>query len=66
MALTGTEQKIVGKMKALGATKEMRAVILMLLDEKEACQEELIEYMTEHGRATPRHLLEKTLEITQG
>lgn len=64
MALTATEQALASGLAAFGATKSMSAAILMLLNEKEQLQEELINYMVEHQKATPRELLEETLRIS--
>lgn len=63
MALTETKKMLISGLQAFGATKEMAAVILMLLNDQEPQQEELIAYMMEHRNATPRELLEQTLEI---
>ena len=64
MALTATEQTLASWLAAFGATKSMSAAILMLLNEKEQLQEELINYMVEHQKETPRELLEETLRIS--
>ena len=43
----------------------MVGAILMLLDAQENLQDELISYMVEHQNATPRELLEHTIEMVR-
>lgn len=65
MELTATEKTLARGLTAFGATKNMAAAILMLLDEQEELQEELINYMVEHQNATPRELLEQAIEMVR-
>lgn len=65
MELTSTEKTLARGLTAFGATKNMVAAILMLLDEQENLQEELIHYMVEHQKATPRELLERAIEMVR-
>lgn len=65
MALTRTKQILISGLQAFGATQNMAAAILMLLDDKEPLQEELINYMVEHQKATPRELLEQAIEMVR-
>ena len=63
MALTETEKDLASGLIAFGASKNMAAVILMLLHGQEPLQEELIIYMMEHQEATPRELLERAIKM---
>lgn len=65
MALTQTEQTLVSGLQIFGATKNMAAAILMLLNEREDLQIDLINYMVEHQKATPRELLEQAIEMVR-
>ena len=65
MALTKTKQMLISGLQAFGATKNMAAAILMLLDEQENLQKDLISYMVEHQQATPRELLGKAIEMAK-
>ncbi len=63
MALTETEKDLASGLIAFGATRNMAAAILMLLDGQEHLQMKLINYMVEHREATPRELLERAIEM---
>ena len=65
MALTETKQKLISGLQAFGATKNMAAAILMLLNEQEDLQIDLINYMVDHQNATPRELLKRTIEMVR-
>lgn len=65
MELTATEKVLARGLKAFGATENMVGAILMLLDAQENLQDELISYMVEHQNATPRELLEHTIEMVR-
>jgi len=65
MALTETKQTLISGLQAFGATKNMAAAILMLLNEQEDLQIDLINYMVDHQNATPRELLERTIEMVR-
>lgn len=65
MPLTETEQILASGLTAFGATQNMAAAILMLLDGQEPLQKELINYMVEHQEATPRELLEQAIEMVR-
>ena len=65
MELTPTEKTLARGLTAFGATENMVGVILMLLNERESLQKRLISYMVEHQKATPRELLEQTIEMTR-
>ena len=65
MALTKTKQTLISGLQAFGATKNMAAAILMLLDEQENLQKDLISYMVDHQQATPRELLGKAIEMAK-
>lgn len=65
MALTATKQTLISGLQAFGATKNMAAAILMLLNEQEDLQIDLINYMVEHQNATPRELLEQAIEMVR-
>lgn len=65
MALTETKQTLISGLQAFGATKNMAAAILMLLNEQEDLQIELINYMVGHQTATPRELLEQAIEMAR-
>nr|DAD91480.1 MAG TPA: hypothetical protein [Myoviridae sp. ctUX613] len=64
MALTETKQTLISGLQAFGATKNMAAAIL-LLNEQEDLQIDLINYMVDHQNATPRELLERTIEMVR-
>ena len=64
MALTETNQTLISGLQAFGATKIMAAAIL-LLNEQEDLQIDLINYMVDHQNATPRELLERTIEMVR-
>lgn len=65
MALTETKQTLISGLQAFGATKNMAAAILMLLNEQEDLQIDLINYMVDHQNATPRELLKRTIEMVR-
>lgn len=65
MALTETKQTLISGLQAFGATKNMVAAILMLLNEQEDLQIDLINYMVDHQNATPRELLERAIEMVR-
>ena len=65
MALTETKQTLISGLQAFGATKNMAAAILMLLNEQEDLQIDLINYMVDHQNATPRELLEQAIEMVR-
>lgn len=65
MELTATEKILARGLRAFGATENMIGAILMLLDAQENLQEELINYMVEHQKATPRELLEQAIEMVR-
>lgn len=65
MALTETKQTLISGLQAFGATKNMAAAILMLLNEQEDLQIDLINYMVDHQNATPRELLERAIEMVR-
>ncbi len=65
MILTETEKTLANGLAAFGATKNMAAAILMLLNEQEDLQIELINYMVGHQTATPRELLEQAIEMAR-
>lgn len=65
MALTETKQTLISGLQAFGATKNMAAAILMLLNEQEDLQIDLINYLVDHQNATPRELLERAIEMVR-
>lgn len=65
MALTETKQTLISGLQAFGATKNMAAAILMLLNEQEDLQIDLINYMVDHQNAMPRELLERAIEMVR-